>query len=118
LFKDKIQKQNQTLQRVDETIKKSTKNTELIKIYNDIEINAYKKQMNKLFSDKEVLDTVKYIKDNRLKTSNDEFETMLDDKINPSLTSISTSLKETQDFNFDDYDMNIKNINNISILGY
>jgi hypothetical protein len=130
-LKTRLQKQNQTLQKTDEILKNSSKNTELIRMYNNIELDSYKKQMNKLFSDKEVLDTVKYIKENRLKTSNDEFETMLDDKINPSLTSISTSLKETtqqtqqnqrnqrnQYFNFDDSDMNIKKINNISILGY
>ena len=76
-----------------------------------------------MFSDKEILDTVKYIKENRLKTSNDEFETLLDDKINPSLTSISTSLntkpqEQSTNFNFDDSNMNIKKLNNISILGY
>jgi hypothetical protein len=122
-LKTRLQKQNQTLKKTDETIKNSTKNTELIKIYNNIELNAYKKQMGKLFSDNEILDTVKYIKKNRLKTSNDEFETMLDDKINPSLTSVSTSLntkpqEKSTNFNFDDSDMNIKKLNNISILGY
>jgi hypothetical protein len=122
-LKTRLQKQNQTLKKTDETIKNSTKNTDLIKIYNNIELNAYKKQMSKLFSDKEILDTVKYIKENRLKTSNDEFETLLDAKINPSLTSISTSLnnnpqEQSTNFNFDDSDMNIKKMNNISILGY
>jgi hypothetical protein len=127
-LKTRLQKQNETIQKTDETVTNSVKNIELIKTFNNIELNAYKKQMNKLFADKEVLDTVKYIKENRLKTSNDEFETMLDDKINPSLTSISTSvsLNQNQDtnsqtnqqFNFDDSDMNIKKINNMAILGY
>ena len=84
--------------------------------------------MNKLFADKEMQDVVKYIKDKRLKTSNDEFEIMLNNRLNPSLTSISSSLTTPSDNEnqyqgqntpaFDDADMKIEKTDSISILGY
>jgi hypothetical protein len=115
----RLQKQNKTLESTKESVGSSSKNLDLIKMYNRIELDAHNKHMDKLFSDKEILDSVKYIKENRLKTSNDEFESVLDNVINPDSISSSLSNTITPSSNiFDDSDMKLKKLNNISILGY
>jgi hypothetical protein len=89
-LKNRLNKQKKTINETKEIIASSPINLKLNSIKNKLELEAYKKQMDKLFLNKEILEPIKYIKQNRLKTSNDPFEPIINDIVNPSPSSSNT----------------------------
>jgi hypothetical protein len=126
-LKTRLKKQNNNINETTEMINSSPKNLELNSIKNKLELEAYKKQMDKLFLNKEILEPIKYIKQNRLKTSNDPFEPIINDIVNPSpspsntpLASELTSSSSSQSQSFNDKNMLLQTNPDLKlqILGY
>jgi hypothetical protein len=104
-------------------INSSPKNLELQSIKNKFELDEYKKHMDKLFKNKEILEHITYIKQNRLKTSNDPFEPIINDIVNPSSPSPSPSpsnIESPSSSSFNDMNMRLQSDSNLNlkILGY
>jgi hypothetical protein len=125
-LKNRLNKQNNNIKDTNEMIKTSPKNLELQSIKNKFELDEYKKHMDKLFSNKEILEHIKYIKENRLKTSNDPFEPIINDIVNPSPSPSNTespsqlSSSSSSPSSFNDMNMRLQSDSklNLKILGY
>jgi hypothetical protein len=82
----RLNSQEKIIERTQKAFNDSPKNIEVSKIFNKLHLNAYKKNLDTLYSDNEIIDTVKYIKTNRFKTSNDPYESTINNIVNPSPT--------------------------------
>ena len=129
-LKNRLNKQKNTINETKEIIASSPRNLELNSFKNKLELEAYKKHMDKLFLNKEILEPIKYIKQNRLKTSNDPFEPIINDIVNPtpspsntplaSELASSTSSSSSQSQSFNDKNMLLQTNPDLKlqILGY
>ena len=125
----RLNKQNITINDTNKLINESPGDLKLRSLKNELEFDSYKKQFDKLLTNNEILEPIKYIQKNRFKTSNDPFEPVLNNIVNPTPSSsptISSSLsskdntEETTDKQFDDKNMLLQ-INpelKLKILGY
>lgn len=123
----RLNKQNITIDDTTKLINESPQDLQLKSLQNKFEFDSYKKQFDKLLANDEILKPIKYIQQNRLKTSNDPFEPVLNDIVNPmpsptpSLTPDNTlQTTNNPDSQFNDTNMLLQ-INpefKLKVLGY
>ncbi len=94
-LQNRLNSQNTNIINESELFSKSMKNLEINKIVNKIDLQKYKKNLNTLVADQNIIDSVKYIKDNKLKTSNDPYEPIMDNILNP--VSLPTEQPTTEE---------------------
>lgn len=82
-LQNRLNSQNTSILNENELFNKSPKNLEINKMVNKFDLQKYKKNLNTLMADQKIIDSVKYIKDNKLKTSNDPYEPVINNILNP-----------------------------------
>jgi hypothetical protein len=93
----RLDSQKKMIDDTNQIFKNSPKNIEVNKIFNKFNLNAYRKNLDNIYADKEIMDTVKYLKENRLKTSNDPYESTINNIVNPSPTPVNTEIPLTEE---------------------
>lgn len=90
---NRLKSQNSSILNESQLFSKSPEKLEINKMINKFDLDKYKKNLNTLVADQKIVDSVKYIKANKLKTSNDPYEPVMNNIINP-LSSPSPSPSE------------------------
>jgi hypothetical protein len=82
-LQNRLNSQNTNIINESQLFNKSNQNLEINKIVNKLDLEKYKKNLNTLMANQNITDSVKYIKANKLKTSNDPYEPIIDNILNP-----------------------------------
>jgi hypothetical protein len=90
-LQNRLNSQNTSILNESQLFNKSPRNLEINKMVNKFDLEKYKKNLNKLMADQKITDTIKYIKDNKLKTSNDPYEPVINNILNPVTQTPSPS---------------------------
>jgi hypothetical protein len=82
-LQNRLNSQNTSILNENQLFNKSSQNLEINKMVNRFNLQKYQKNLNTLMADQKITDSVKYIKDNKLKTSNDPYELVISNVLNP-----------------------------------
>ncbi len=83
-LQNRLNSQNTSILNESQLFNKSPRNLEINKMVNKFDLQKYQKNLNTLMADQNIKDSVKYIKDNKLKTSNDPYDPVINNILNPA----------------------------------
>lgn len=93
-LQNRLNSQNTNIINSSQLLNKSKKNLEINKMVNKLDLEKYKKNLNTLMANQNITDSVKYIKANKLKTSNDPYEPIIDNILNPIVSPTEKPITE------------------------